>query len=79
MAPDGDGDRNRDSTGARRSRGFQLHLIGYGVVSAMLMLLNWLASPGQWWFPVFVVGWGAPLAVHCAWAMGLFDRSSGGD
>ncbi len=59
---------------ARRQRGFQLHLDGYVIIALGLGLLNFLTTPGNWWFVLFVVGWGAPLAIHAAYAMGLIGR-----
>jgi len=66
-------DENADQA-ARRQRGFQLHLAGYVIFALCLGLLNFLITPGNWWFVLFVVGWGAPLAIHAAYAMGLIGR-----
>ncbi len=44
------------------------------MVSAGLAAVNLFWLTGEPWFMVFMVGWGAPLAGHCAFAMGLFDR-----
>ncbi|MDJ0948153.1 MAG: 2TM domain-containing protein [Alphaproteobacteria bacterium] len=68
MNPEG-----KDGQHARRMRGFRLHLAGYVIIALCLALVNYLAMPGAWWFVLFVVGWGAPLAIHAAYAMGLFD------
>ncbi|MGH7005243.1 MAG: hypothetical protein ACREIP_14965 [Alphaproteobacteria bacterium] len=43
----------------------------------ILVPLNlFLIAPGLPWFVLPLVGWGAVLGVHCAFAMGLFDRRS---
>ena len=66
----------RDPEHERRLRSFQLHLAGYVIVVLILFLVNALAMPGNWWFVLFMVGWGAPLAIHAAHAMGLWGRRS---
>jgi hypothetical protein len=59
----------------RRLRGFLNHLIGYfGVMMILLVPINLIFTPGYPWFVFPLVAWGAPLAVHAAYAMGLFDR-----
>ncbi len=63
----------KDEEGARRRlRGFGLHLIGYFAVMAALVAVNLLATPENPWFVWPGVGWGGILAVHAAYAMGLF-------
>jgi len=61
----------------RRLKGFLNHLIGYFAVLVLLVPLNHALDPDRPWFVLFMVGWGAPLAVHAAAAMGLF-RGPGG-
>ena len=58
----------------KRLRGFLNHLIGYFGVMIVLLPVNVLLTPGNPWFVFPLVAWGAPLAVHAAYAMGLFDR-----
>jgi hypothetical protein len=60
--------------GETRLKWFRMHLLGYGVVTASLAAVNLFWLTGEPWFMVFMVGWGAPLAGHCAFAMGLFGR-----
>lgn len=56
-----------------RMRGFMIHMIAYFVVSAGAFLINIATDPEAAWFVVPVVGWGAVLALHVAYVMGLFD------
>ena len=63
---------NHDEAARRRLRGFGWHLAGYFVVMAGLVAVNLLASPETPWFVWPGVGWGGVLAVHAAFAMGLF-------
>ncbi len=58
--------------GRRALRGFGLHLAGYFVVMAALIALNFWFTPATQWFVWPGVGWGGVLAVHAAYAMGLF-------
>ena len=53
---------------------FKVHLLLYGIVVAALALVNLFWLTGELWFVLFMVGWGAPIAGHCAWAMGFFRR-----
>ena len=57
---------------SRRLRSFRLHLIGYAGVMAVLIAANVFFSPSEPWFVLPLVAWGAPLAIHAAWAMDLF-------
>ncbi len=66
-----DGDAGEDRA-PRRLRGFRNHLLGYFAVMAVVVPVNLLTDPRNPWFLVPLVGWGAPLALHAAYAMGLF-------
>ena len=55
-----------------RLRGFKRHLLAYAAAMVVLIVLHVIVQPEQPWFVLFLVGWGAPLAIHCAYAMGLF-------
>ncbi len=61
----------------RRLRGFGLHLAGYGVGIVALGVVNMLTNPENPWFVWPMVGWGGVLAIHAAFAMGLFGGSRG--
>ena len=52
--------------------------MGYMVVMTVLMPVNLLTMPENSWFVFPLVAWGAPLAIHVAWAMGLLDGLFGG-
>ncbi len=56
----------------KRLRWFALHLIGYFIVSAGAFGLHMMLQPETPWFLLPVVGWGAVLALHVAYVMGLF-------
>ena len=62
---------------ARRLRGFKLHLRAYAAAMVVLVVVHVIVQPEQPWFVVLLVGWGAPLAVHCAWVMGWFGGRNG--
>ncbi len=61
----------------RRLRGFGLHLAGYFVVVVALAAIHMLSNPENPWFVWPMVGWGGVLAIHAAYAMGLFGGSTG--
>ena len=64
---------DNDARDRARLKGFALHLMGYVVVVAVCAILNFTKTPNQLWFIYPMVAWGAPLALHAAWVMGLFD------
>jgi len=67
----------RTARARRRRNGFALHLAGYFALMTILVPLNlFFIAPATPWFVLPMVGWGAVLALHCAFAMGLFDRFS---
>jgi hypothetical protein len=57
----------------RRLRGFIWHLIGYFAAMLVIVPVNMILTPDTVWFVLPMVGWGGVLAIHVAWAMGLFD------
>lgn len=62
-----------DTVQRRRLKEFGLHLGTYFLVMAVAATVNFWMTPDRLWFVLPMVGWGAPLALHAAWAMGLFD------
>lgn len=72
-APERSAHSRRARTSVRR-RWFLNHLIAYFGVMVLLVPINFLASPDTPWFLLPLVGWGAPLALHAGFVMGLFDR-----
>ena len=71
-------DDERRERAKRRLRVFGFHLMGYMVVMTVLIPVNLLTVPENPWFVFPLVAWGAPLAIHVAWAMGLLDGWFGG-
>lgn len=68
------GSRRDADRAAERMRGLKRHLLAYFAVMVVLVLVNLLATPRYIWFVLPMVGWGPVLAIHTAWAMGLFDN-----
>jgi hypothetical protein len=60
-----------------RLRYFQLHLLGYGAVMVLLVILNLTLDPERIWFVWPMVGWGGVLALHVAYVMGIFGGGGG--
>ncbi len=56
-----------------RLRGFAIHLIVYFVLASLAVAGNIVFTPETIWFVFPLVGWGAILALHVAYVMGLFD------
>lgn len=67
-----------DRAGRRRLRGFLNHLLAYFAVMVVAVPVNALTTPDSPWFLFLLVGWGAPLALHAAYVMGLFGRKGDG-
>ena len=57
-----------------RLRGFKIHLAIYVAVTLLAVAANFIFDSETPWFLAVMVGWGAPLAVHCAYAMGFFGE-----
>jgi hypothetical protein len=62
----------------RRLRGFGTHLVAYFAVMAVLVPVNFFVTPENPWFVLPMVGWGSLLALHAAYAIGLFRVFGGG-
>lgn len=58
----------------RRRSSLLNHFIAFFGVAVVLVPLNFVLTPDNVWFFYPLVAWGAPLAVHTAYAMGLFDN-----
>ncbi len=56
-----------------RLRGFAWHLAVYFGICAAAVAVNLALTPETLWFVLPLVGWGAVLALHVAYVMGLFD------
>ena len=62
------------SRAKKRIRWFGYHLLVYFFLMVLLILANlFLFNPVRPWFIVPLVAWGAPLALHAVFAMGLMD------
>ena len=61
----------------KRLRWFGIHLLGYFVAMAVLVGINLSLAAAEPWFVLPLVAWGAPLAIHAAYAMGLLDTLLG--
>lgn len=46
--------------------GFRAHLIAYAIVNGSLALINFVTTPGEWWFQWPMFGWGIGLLAHAA-------------
>jgi hypothetical protein len=67
----------QDRAAKRRLRGFLNHLLAYFALLVVIVPINAWAAPQTPWFLLVMVGWGAPLALHAAHAMGLIGRGRG--
>jgi 2TM domain-containing protein len=65
------------SSAGRLLRGFRIHLLAYFAVMAVLVVVNLATGPANPWFVWPMVGWGGVLAIHAAYAMGLFGGGGG--
>ena len=65
-------DDERALDAQQRLKGFGLHLLGYFVAMLVIVPVNLFVYDSSIWFVLPLVGWGSVLAVHVAYAMGLF-------
>ena len=69
----GAADRQHRQQAHRRRRHLLNHLIAYFAVMIVVIPLNRALFPEHPVVLALMVVWGAPLAMHTAWAMGLFE------
>lgn len=68
-----------DPLEARRRRGLRRHFaIAFAVLAVAAVVGFLLHPPALPWIVAGAVVWSAPLAIHTAWAAGLFGPSGGG-
>ena len=60
-----------------RLRWFGIHLLVYFAAMAVLVGIKFSLAAAEPWFVLPLVAWGAPLAIHAAYAMGLLDTLLG--
>jgi hypothetical protein len=60
-----------NSVKSRRRKLLAVHGALYAVINALLFTVNFLTTPGEWWFLFSVVFWGLALAAHAGLALGL--------
>jgi len=53
-------------------KGFYANLLAYCLVIPFLFFINYMTSPGHWWFYWPMFGWGVGLAFH---AFGVFGNN----
>ena len=69
----GAGAEDRLRRDRRRRSALLNHFIAYFGVMVLLVPINFMTTPDVAWFVIPLVAWGAPLALHTAYALGLFD------
>jgi hypothetical protein len=53
----------------KRRRGVAAHALVFFLVNACLFLINFLTTPGEWWFLFSVFGWGLGLLLHAGFGL----------
>lgn len=61
----------------RRITWFRRHLIAYAAIAVVLVVADLAGGGGLYASIFFIVGWGAPLALHTAFVMGLIGGDAG--
>lgn len=62
----------------KEMRDYYTHLIVYAGVNVMLFVINWVTSPGAWWFYWVTVFWGIGILWHTI-AFFFTDRMGGSE
>ena len=44
--------------------GFYIHFVVYVLVIALLLVVNWVATPELWWVQWVFLGWGIGVVAH---------------
>ncbi|MEN0002631.1 MAG: 2TM domain-containing protein [Bacteroidota bacterium] len=55
----------------KKKRGFYSHFSSYVVMGAFFFILNYLTSPGNWWFHWPMLGWGIGIGFHYVDVFGI--------
>lgn len=50
--------------------GFYIHLVIFVLVNAVLLAVNWVASPDKWWVQWPFIGWGIGIVLHALLVFG---------
>jgi intracellular septation protein A len=58
-----------------RLTGFAKHLAAYFIVMIICGAVNLINSPETLWVSFLMLGWSPALALHAAYAMGMFTSS----
>ena len=53
-------------------KGFYSHLFLYVLVNVVIFAINYLTSPGAWWFYWPLMGWGIGIMAHAIGVFGFF-------
>jgi hypothetical protein len=56
---------------SQRRKWLALHAAIFAIVNGLLFTVNFLTTPGEWWFLFSVFFWGLALAAHAGAALGL--------
>lgn len=56
----------RASVLGKRKKWLALHAGAFALLNGFFFLINFLTTPGEWWFLFPVFGWGLALALHAA-------------
>ncbi len=52
-------------------KGFYIHLTVFIVINVFLFIINFLTTPGYWWFLFVTLFWGIGLLIH---GLSVFTR-----
>lgn len=64
---------SEDAIARRRLRGLAFHFGAFLIAIAVIAVIDFLFFPERVYTIFPAVLWGAPLSLHVAYAMGLFD------
>lgn len=76
MQPDSQANAEDAQRNRQRRSALANHMLAYMAVAVVLVPVNFVLTPENVWFYIPLVAWMAPLALHVAYAMGLFDKKS---
>ena len=68
---------HRAKTRVEALKGFYTHLAVFICVNVLLGVINYLTSPGGWWFYWITIFWGFGLLIHgmSVYTQGKFSKS----
>jgi len=65
-------DRALKKVKARKN--FYINVVNYFIINILIFVINYITSPGNWWFYWVTIGWGVGLVFHAFSVFGISEK-----